>query len=124
MEQSVLISTKRALGLMDDDVSFDSDVIMHLNSVVSVLIQIGVPVPVGFVIENDQTTWDQLLGKPMENHAAMIKSYVYARVRILFDPPTSSFGLSALREQANEFEWRIYEVLDPRYEPHYADENL
>lgn len=102
---SILNSTKKALGLAPEYDVFDPELIMHINSVFFTLNQLGVGPEVGYEIESDLETWGAILGVgPGLN---VVKSYVYLRVRLLFDPPASSFAQTALKEQAQEYEWRI-----------------
>lgn len=105
MSDSILASTKKALSVSPDYEVFDQDVIMHINSVFSTLHQLGVGPDAGFMIEDDSTTWDTFLqGDPRLNH---IKTYVFLRVRLLFDPPTTAYLVEALKTQMQELEWRI-----------------
>lgn len=108
MEDSILNSTKKALDIQKDLTAFDQDILMNINSVFSILYQLGVQSSTDtYRIENADTKWEDLFGKdPIM--LDMIKTYTYARVRILFDPPTSSFVLDSLKAQAQELEWRIY----------------
>ena len=101
---SILSSTKKTLGLAPEYTPFDHDVIMHINTVFSFLNQLGVGPAEGFMIEDDTATWDEFITDARLNS---VKSYVYLRVRLLFDPPTTSFVLSAVQEQIKELEWRI-----------------
>lgn len=104
-EASILNSTKKALGLSADYTVFDTDIVMHINSVFSVLNQMGIGPFDGFEIEDETTTWDHfLLGNPKFN---MIKTYMYLRVRNLFDPPATSFLIEAMNKQREELEWRL-----------------
>ena len=115
MEQSILISTKKLLGVAPDDESFDLDIITHINSAFSTLSDLGVGPEGGFVIEDDQSKWEDYLDGAAEdpndpehkvklNH---VKTFVYLHVKLLFDPPTSSYHLSATQEQLQEKTWRI-----------------
>ena len=111
MEKSILKSTKKILGLGDDYDVFDLDVITHINAVFSTLQQLGVGPAAGFMIEDDGPTWDDFLLKdPRLNN---VKTYVYLRVRLLFDPPATSFAISAMQEQIKELEWRLMVAVDP-----------
>ena len=105
MTQSILDSTKKMLGLASDYTAFDLDVITHINSVFSVLTQLGIGPERGFSIEDSSTTWDEYLGGNKLLHT--IKSYVYLRVRVLFDPPSAGYVLTAIENQIKELEWRI-----------------
>jgi hypothetical protein len=102
---SILDSTKKSLNLAADYTAFDEDIIMHINSVFSTLNQLGVGPVEGFMIEDKDATWDAFLGSdPRLNH---VKTYVYLRVRLLFDPPGTGFTTEAMKEQIKELEWRL-----------------
>lgn len=108
MEDSILISVKKALGIQKDITAFDQDILMSINSVFSILYQIGVISSTGtYRIEDDTAKWSDFFNEDIVQ-MDLIKSYTYIRVRILFDPPTSSFVLDSLKMQAQELEWRIY----------------
>lgn len=105
MSDSILNSTKKNLGIGADYLAFDQDIIMYINSVFSTLTQLGVGPVGGFEIEDATPTWEAYLnGKPSMN---FIKTYMYLRVRLLFDPPATSFLITALEKQKEELEWRI-----------------
>ena len=105
MSTSILSSTKKALNLAEDYTAFDPDIIMHINSVFSTLNQLGVGPVNGFMIEDKEATWEAFLGDdPRLNH---VKTYVYLRVRMLFDPPQTGFHTEAMKEQIRELEWRL-----------------
>lgn len=105
MEDSILKSTKKILGLDADYDAFDLDVITHINSVFATLNDLGVGPPQGFMIEDDTTKWQDYLGASLLLND--VKSYVYLRVRLLFDPPTTGYHTEAAKEQIKEFEWRL-----------------
>lgn len=100
----ILEDTKKVLNLPASQTHFDADVILHINSVLSTLNQLGVGPANGLQIEDDTTTWDDLFTDLRFN---FVKSYVYLRVRMLFDPPQTSFLLEAFKQQYEELEWRI-----------------
>jgi len=103
--QSILNSTKKVLGLGEADTSYDVDVLIHINSVFTTLNQIGIGPAEGFMIEDSSVTWDAFLGDgPMFN---AVKSYMYLRLRQIFDPPTTSYGLESFDKQIREWEWRL-----------------
>lgn len=105
MSDSILSSTKRALSIPVDYSVFDADIVMHINSVFSTLNQMGVGPIDGFEIEDSTALWDQfLLGNARMN---FIKTYMYLRVRLIFDPPTTSYLITAYENQKTELEWRI-----------------
>lgn len=105
MTDSILDSTKKMLGLDPDYTPFDLDVITHINSVFAVLTQLGVGPTQGFTIEDSSKTWTEYLGG--NKLLSTIRSYVYLRVRLLFDPPSAGFVLTAIENQIKELEWRI-----------------
>ena len=109
MEQSILKSTKKVLGVDPDDTSFDLDLITYINSAFFTLNQLGAGPPDGVIIEDDTEEWDVFeinsSTKPVD--VQLIKTIVYLRVRILFDPPTSAFLLDAAKEMLKENEWRL-----------------
>lgn len=105
MSESILQSIKKTLNLQADYEAFDQDVLLHINSVFSTLNQLGVGPASGFMIEDGEKTWEDFLGQdPRLNH---VKTYVYLRVRLLFDPPTTGFHVSAMKEQITELEFRL-----------------
>lgn len=108
MEDSILISTKKVLGIQKDLTAFDQDILMNINSVFSILYQIGVMSSIGtYRVEDETDRWEDYFGDdPII--LDLIKTYVYAKVRIIFDPPSNSFVLESLKSQAQELEWRIY----------------
>ena len=118
MTNSILISTKKILGIAADYTEFDLDVITHINSVFNTLHDLGVGPVEGFAIEDAIAEWGDFLGGDVKLNR--VRSYVYLRVRLLFDPPTTSFAIQALNEQAKEMEWRLNAITEPvrPYENH------
>lgn len=108
--ESILTSIKKLLGIVDDYEYFDIDIILHINSVFSILTQLGVGPDEGFAIRDKDTTWNQFLppGKKLE----LVKSYVGLRVRLLFDPPSNSAMTESMNRMISEFEWRISHIHD------------
>ena len=113
METSILRNIKKLLGLFDDDTSFDMDILTHINSVLSVLKQVGMQVPTDLLVEDANATWGDLINS--SENLALVRSYIYVRVRLLFDPPTSSFALSSFQNLSSELEWRIHVLTDPPF---------
>ena len=110
MEESILKSTKKSLGLDSEYTPFDLDILICINSALGTLSQIGVLPDAGFSIVDATDTWSELnLSMPM---LGMVKSYIYVKVRVLFDPPATSFLLSAYQEQSKEYEWRLKTLKD------------
>lgn len=103
---SILDSTKKVLGLDSEYDVFDVDILMHINSTFLTLNQLGIGPVDGFQIEDETATWDSYLGSTDKNLSA-VKSYVYIKVRLLFDPPTTSFAIEAMNKLALEYEWRL-----------------
>lgn len=102
---SILKTIKKLLGIPDDQTNFDVDLIVHINSVLMTLNQIGVGPEEGFIIADEFANWEDFVseGEKLE----LIKSYIYLRVRLLFDPPLSSSVLAAMERTISEFEWRL-----------------
>lgn len=105
MSESILTSTKKMLGLSDDYTAFDPDIIIHINSVISILHDLGIGPEEGYIVEDAEDTWEMYLGSTQ--NFALIRTYVYLRVRLFFDPPTTSYLISAMEDQLRELEWRI-----------------
>lgn len=105
MELSILTSTKKVLGIADDYTVFDLDIITHINAAFSILNQLGVGPTDGFMIEDKGDAWDDL---PIPtNQLNLVKTYVFLKTRMLFDPPTTSFLIEAMNNQISEYEWRL-----------------
>lgn len=103
--ESILTSIKKLLNIAEDDTSFDMDVIMHINSVFMILSQLGVGPSSGFTIEDEYAEWYDFL--PEGTNYEAVKTYVYQKVRLVFDPPTNSSHLEALKQSIAEYEWRL-----------------
>ena len=110
MSKSILTSTKKILGSAEDYTAFDLDIITHINSVFTTLQQLGVGPVEGFMIEDAQPTWEHFLGN--DKRLNSVKTYVYMRVRLMFDPPATSFAISSMQEQVKELEWRLNVAVD------------
>jgi hypothetical protein len=118
MEESILKSTKKILGLAEDYTPFDLDIITHINASFSILNQLGVGPVEGFSIYDDEAVWEDFVVPSNQLH--LVKTYVFLKVRYLFDPPGTSFLLEAYSNQIKEYEWRLnifreYELPDPVY---------
>lgn len=103
--ESILTSIKKMLGITEEYQHFDADLIMHINSVLSILTQLGVGPSEGFFIEDDSATWYDFI--PANTNFEMVKTYVHLRVKVIFDPPASSVVMASMERMINEFEWRI-----------------
>lgn len=105
MLKSILDSTKKVLSIPPSDNSFDEDLLIHINGVFSTLQQLGVGPDEGFMIEDNSAEWDTYLNdKVILNQ---VKVYMFLEIKIIFDPPPSSFALDALKSQAEEKKWRL-----------------
>lgn len=107
MDTSILNSTKKILGLPAEDESFDLDVITAINSAFSNLTDLGVGPVEGFVITDDEPVWEDFHPALSQVQLSQVKTYVWLRVRLAFDPPQTSFAIAALNEQIREHEWRM-----------------
>lgn len=105
MEQSILNSTKKILGIAEDYTVFDLDIITHINTAFSTLTQLGVGPAEGFMIEDAEAVWTDFIPNDIQYNS--VKSYVFLKVRQLFDPPTTSYLISAVDQQIKELEWRL-----------------
>ena len=105
MGESVLLSVKKMLGIHQDDDSFDIDIILHINSVISILMDLGINEVENQLVEDDTKTWSELLGR--RNDINYVKTYIYQKVRLMFDPPTSAAAIEAMQRSVSELEWRI-----------------
>lgn len=105
MEASILNSTKKVLGLDEGYTAFDLDVITFINSALATLDQLGVGPAGGLVIDGPSESWADL-ALP-DNQLGLVKTFIFLKVRMLFDPPATSFAINAFNEQIKEVEWRL-----------------
>ena len=105
MIQSILNSVKKTLNIDPSYTVFDEDILMHINSAFGTLKQLGLGPEVGFQIEDDTAVWEDFLGTDIRY--SEVRSYIYLRVRLLFDPPGTSFLVTAIENQIKEMEWRL-----------------
>lgn len=110
MNESILNSVKKIIGLDAAYDAFDVDIIIHINSVLMILNQLGVGVK-GFSITGPNETWTDFLGESSQLH--MVKSYVAMKTRLVFDPPTNGTIMEALKQSISEMEWRLNVHVDP-----------
>lgn len=110
MEESILTSIKKLLGIAEEYTNFDTDLIIHINSAFMILDQLGVGPEEGFTIEDGDSIWSDFIS---ESNLELIKSYVYMKVRLMFDPPSSSALIESMNRQISEFEWRLHVAADP-----------
>ena len=103
--KSILTSIKLLLGITEDYEHFDNQIVAHINSVLMILTQLGVGPPDGFIVKDKSDTWNEFIpdGKNLE----LVKSYIHLKVKLLFDPPSSSVVMESTNRMINEFEWRL-----------------
>lgn len=105
MSDSVLSSTKQMLGISPEDTSFDVNVIMSINTALTILMDLGLTEVEDQIVTDDDMTWDELLGGRTD--IEYVKTYVYQKVKMIFDPPTSTAAIDAMQRSISELEWRI-----------------
>lgn len=110
---SILTSIKKLLGIAEEYTHFDSDLVMHINSVLMILTQLGVGPAEGFTIEDEYAEWYDFLpdGKNLE----AVKTYIHLRVKLIFDPPLNSSVIEAMKETISELEWRLNVQAESNY---------
>ena len=117
---NILSSIKKLLGIPTEETAFDSDIIMHINSVFMILNQLGIGPSDGFIISDDYALWSDFI--PDGQNLELVKSYMYMKVRLMFDPPSSSAVLSAMEKSISEFEWRLNVQAETKTEETQNDE--
>lgn len=103
--ESILTSIKKLLGITAEYTHFDDDLIVHINSVFMILTQLGVGPSEGFIIEDESAYWTDFIADPIKLQA--VKSYVYLKVKLLFDPSLSSAVIEATNRMISEYEFRL-----------------
>ena len=109
---SILLDVKHKIGPSEEYDYFDRDILDAINSAFGTLTQLGVGPKEGFSIEDATTTWDEYTTDVTELN--LIRDYIYKKVRVIFDPPSSSFVLNSLQDQIAELEWRLNVQVDPK----------
>ena len=102
--ESILQSTKQMHGIDLEDTSFDREILIHTNGALMIMNQLGVGLP-GFTLTSASDTWADFIGDRTD--LELIKTDVYLRVRLVFDPPQNSFLVDAIKKQIEEYDWRI-----------------
>lgn len=111
-KNSILTSIKKLLGITESCTDFDTDIIMHINTVLMTLNQLGVGTE-GFQIEDKNAVWSEFIES---DKLAATKSYVHLRVKLLFDPPLNSAIIEAIKESIRELEWRLNVRVESEFE--------
>ena len=109
--ESILGSIKQMLGISQDETNFDAELMLHINGALMIINQLGVGPSTGFIVLGKTQTWSEFLAdrKDLE----LVKTAVYLRVRLMFDPPQNSFLVSSIQKQIEEFDWRITTMAAP-----------
>lgn len=106
---SIFDSVKKALNILPGETSYDVDILMHINSCLSKLNQLGVGPDNPLVIHDSSDQWSQLYTDPKYG---FIQTYIYLSVRLLFDPPSTTTMYEAFQKKIEELEWRLYILAD------------
>ena len=104
--ESILTSIKKLIGITEDYKHFDTDLIIHIKSVFMIVSQMGIGPDNGFSISDETTTWNDYLPEGDKNFEA-VKTYMYLKTRLVFDPPQSSSTMEAMKQTISELEWRL-----------------
>lgn len=110
--ESILTSIKKLLGIDAEYTHFDEDIIIHINSVLMILTQLGVGPEGGYSITGPDETWSNFLGTDLVKLQSA-KSYVHLKVKLMFDPPSGSALIESINRQISELEWRLQVATDP-----------
>ena len=105
LNESILDSIKKLLGLSSDYTAFDTDIITHINTTFMILQQLGVGPDNGFSISDNTTKWNEFIDNENKFHA--VKTYIYLKVRLIFDPPSSSTIVESYNRTISELEYRL-----------------
>ena len=106
VSESILNSIKKLLNISKDEHAFDTDIIIHINSVISALLQIGIGPSEGFRVSDETDTWQDYIAD--EQKIDYIKTYIYLKVKMIFDPPLNSSLMQSFNETIRELEWRLH----------------
>lgn len=105
MEQSILTSTKKILGIDEEYMAFDLDILTHINAAFTILNGLGVGPEDGFFVEDSRAVWTDFMTQGPSLH--LVRTYIFLKVRMLFDPPSTSFLQQNMTDQIREYEWRL-----------------
>lgn len=111
MDESILNTIKKMLGPDSAYEAFDTEIIIHINTALSTLAQLGVGPRKGFRITGPNELWGDFLGEDIDLES--VKTYIYCKVRMIFDPPSNSFVMKAMEDTCKELEWRLNVAVDP-----------
>ena len=105
MNNSILNTIKEMIGIEIEETAFDNDIIVHINTVFFILNQLGVGPTEPFIIRDEYATWDNFISD--STNLESIKTYIYLKVKLLFDPPLNSSVIESMKNTINELEWRL-----------------
>lgn len=114
MEESILLSVKKLLGLNEENEEFDLDIILNINAAIQTLTQLGVGPKSGYIVTSKNDTYNDWLGDLIDS-CPSIKMYLYYKTRLAFDPPTQQAIITVLKEMITETECRLSYQVDPDY---------
>ena len=114
MEESILKTIQNRLGPDSSYDVFTPDLLLGINSAISVLTQLGIGPENGFRITGEDETWSDLVGDV--SYLEMVKDYIYLKVKLVFDPPSNSSLVTFYKQECNELEWRLNVAVDPEKE--------
>ena len=117
--ESILDSIKKLLGIQKEYTHFDSDLIMHINTVLSVLTQLGIGPTKGFSISDNTSKWKDFIGD--DPRLESVRSFIHLKVKLLFDPPMSSAVIESINHMIEELEWRLTVIADTKHEEENKD---
>lgn len=107
---SILTSIKKLLDIEEECTQFDTDIILHINTVLVILNQLGVGPDEGLMIEDKMSIWDDLISPT--DKLSFVKTYMFLKVKLVFDPPASAAAVEGMKASALEYEWRIAVQVD------------
>lgn len=112
---SILATVKEALGVELDYSGFDTEITVAINAAIFELKQLGIDIPDGFAITGIEETWDQMYDDA-EGGIEAAKNFIILKTRLSFDPPSTSFLISAIDRQLLQLQWRLMVEVDPPIE--------
>ena len=113
--ESILTSIKKLLGIAENNKDFDTDIVIYINTVFSDLTSIGVGPSEGFSIEDEYSIWNDFISEADAKKLNNVKTYMYLRVKLVFDPPTNSSVLTSMQTQADKLEWKLNVAVESPY---------
>ena len=114
MEESILDTIKKLLGISKNCNDFDTDIITHINTVFMILNQLGVGPETGYRIEDNKAKWSDYISN--EDDLDSVKTYIHLKVKLIFDPPLNASVIEAVKQSINELEWRLNVAIENKKE--------